>query len=162
MDKNQNFRQLVAGQDMKIMLDDGRYIQEINFDNAATTPPFISVIKGLMDFVPYYSSVHRGKGYKSEICSNILEQSRLEILNFVKGDAEHDVVVFVKNATEGINKLSNRLAGHEKNVILSTYMEHHSNDLPWRQKFHVDYINVDRMGRLLLTDLKERDIRVIG
>lgn len=157
-----NLKNCVAGQDVKFTLADGRSVAEICFDNAATTPPFASVIKDLLDFVPYYSSVHRGKGYKSQICSDILEQSRLEVLNFVKGDPVHDVVIYVKNATEGINKLSNRLAGNEKNIILTTYMEHHSNDLPWRKNFQVDYVKIDQTGRLLLNDLEEKLMKYRG
>jgi selenocysteine lyase/cysteine desulfurase len=63
-------------------------------------------------------------------------------------------VIFVKNTTEAINKLSYRLYnGFDKSVILSTEMEHHSNDLPWRNKYHVDYIKIDDEGRLCLNDL---------
>lgn len=151
-----NFQQYVTGRDIKVTLADGQSVAEINFDNAATTPPFTSVIKKLLDFVPYYASVHRGKGYKSQICTQILEQSRLEILNFVKGDPAHDVVIFTKNATEGINKLANRLAGNKKNIVLSTCMEDHSNELPWRKNFQIDYVKVDQTDRLLLNDLEDK------
>ena len=41
-------------------------------------------------------------------------------------------------------------------VILSTFMEHHSNDLPWRNKFHVDYVNIDHYGKLDLEDLEKK------
>jgi selenocysteine lyase/cysteine desulfurase len=35
-------------------------------------------------------------------------------------------------------------------------MEHHSNDLPWRNKYNVDYIKVDDNGRLCLYDLEKK------
>ncbi len=38
-------------------------------------------------------------------------------------------------------------------------MEHHSNDLPWRDKYNVDYIEVDDCGRLVMEDLRNKLIR---
>ena len=128
---------------------------EINFDNAATTPPFTSVLARLEEFAPFYSSIHRGSGKLSRAASGLFEDARLEILDFVGGDPSRDLLIHVKNTTEAINKLSNRLAGHAtQNVVLSTKMEHHSNDLPWRRNFEVHYVEVDGSGRLLLDDLE--------
>src|SRR6185436_12837807 len=42
-------------------------------------------------------------------------------------------VIFGKNATEAINKLAFRYPLTDHSVVLSTEMEHHSNDLPWRR-----------------------------
>ena len=33
-------------------------------------------------------------------------------------------------------------------------MEHHSNDLPWRLRYRVDYVDVDERGRLDLNHLE--------
>ena len=63
----------------------------------------------------------------------------------------------MKNTTEAINKLSYRLYEEgKKRVVLSTFMEHHSNDLPWRDKYHVDYVKTDSYGRLSMEDLEEK------
>ncbi|WP_376769021.1 aminotransferase class V-fold PLP-dependent enzyme [Clostridium psychrophilum] len=35
-------------------------------------------------------------------------------------------------------------------------MEHHSNDLPWRDKFIVDYISIDEDGMLSIDDLEDK------
>ena len=35
-------------------------------------------------------------------------------------------------------------------------MEHHSNMLPWRNKYNVDYVDVDSSGRLIIDDLEEK------
>lgn len=153
-----NYRKLVAGVDTQIPLANGQMVTSINFDNAATTPPFVSVLQSLMSFSSWYSSIHRGTGYKSKYSSEVYENSRDIIRNFVKADSDN-TVVFVKNTSEAINKLSYRLySRNKKSVILSTAMEHHSNDLPWRNKYEVDYIKVDENGRLSLHDL-ERKLR---
>ncbi len=157
------YRDLVCGADIKVPLNNGRYITGVNFDNAATTPPFISVMEDINNFAPWYSSIHRGTGYKSRLSSKIYDDSREIILNFVGADINYDTVIYVKNTTEAINKLSNRLCiDEDKNVILSTEMEHHSNDLPWRDKFLVDYIEVDKCGRIDINDLKNKLIKYNG
>ncbi len=150
MDKN-----LIVGGNSLVRLENGNSVNYINFDNAATTPPFQSVLNEIVDFSNTYSSVHRGTGYKSIISSMIYDEGREIVLNFVGGNKEYHTVVFLKNTTECINKLSYRLQDTLKNkVVLSTYMEHHSNLLPWKYKFTTDYIEVDSIGRLCLEDLE--------
>jgi cysteine desulfurase / selenocysteine lyase len=151
------YRNLVLGVNTEVPISNGTYVPYVNFDNAATTPPLISVLSDINKFAPWYSSIHRGQGYKSQLSSNLYEHSRDTVLNFVKADPHFNTVIYVKNATEGINKLSYRLCSSEgKCVILSSDMEHHSNDLPWRGKYHVDYIELERNGRLSIRSLEEK------
>ena len=35
-------------------------------------------------------------------------------------------------------------------------MEHHSNDLPWRKNFNVDYVEVDEEGRLKIDECEKK------
>lgn len=68
-----------------------------------------------------------------------------------------NAAIYVKNFTEAFNKLSNLLHDPlKKCVILTTDMEHHSNDLPWRDKFIIDYISVDVCGKLSMNDLEDK------
>ena len=149
------FRSYVHGVNIKVPLANGNYAAEINFDNAATTPPLKTVLYDMLNFSSMYSSIHRGTGYKSQYSSQMYEKSREIVGRFVGADLREDTVIFVKNTTEAINKLAYQLNRcYRKNVILSTNMEHHSNDLPWRKRFNVDYIDVDKDGRLSLKDLE--------
>ncbi len=151
------FRNMVAGWDSTIKIDNGSEINYINFDNAATTPPFKSVLNGIMKFAPDYSSVHRGTGYKSKISSQYYEKARELVLDFIGGMQDYHTVIFLKNTTEAINKLSYRLKDDlDDKIVLSTYMEHHSNLLPWKYKYDTDYVEVDSFGRLSLVDLEEK------
>ena len=52
---------------------------------------------------------------------------------FVGADTRTNTVIFGKNTTEAINKLAFRYPLPPGSVVLSTEMEHHSNDLPWRR-----------------------------
>lgn len=157
------YRNMIVGADTKVPLGDGSLAPYINFDNAATTPPFVSVLNEIIKFSPWYSSINRGKGYKSQISSKIYENSRKTVLNFVKADKNYNTVIYVKNATEGINKLAYRLCSEDnKCVVLSTNMEHHSNDLPWRGKHKLDYIKLDESGRLSMEDLESKLVSYKG
>lgn len=166
-----NYRELVVGVDTSVVLKNGKKIKGINFDNAATTPPLKAVIEEITNFAPLYSSIHRGAGYKSNISSEKYEDAREKVMEFVGANHKNDVVIFVKNATEAINKVAYRLCqddiyingeNKEKSVILSTSMEHHSNDLPWRGKYEVDYIEIDECGKLIFDDLISKLVKYKG
>lgn len=161
---NNNLRNLIIGAEQRIPLSDGRYVNAINFDNAATTPVLYSVLREINHFAPWYSSVHRGGGYKSMVSSDIYEQGRAVVQSFVNSDKERDIVIFTKNTTESINNLSFVLSQQksQQKVILSTFMEHAANDLPWRNKFKVDYVEIDGFGRLSIEDLEDKLIRYRG
>jgi len=149
-------RSLVVGVNKTVALQSGKYVTAINFDNAATTPPFHSVIKQIVDYAPWYSSIHRGKGYKSVLTTELYEGARGIVKRFVKADSRA-VVIFTKSTTESINILAYALAGDkQRQVILSTEMEHLANDLPWREQFTLDYIGIDAYGRLSLADLEAK------
>lgn len=150
-----NYRRMVVGVDAPIPLKNGQLVRGINFDNAATTPPFKSVLTAVIMFSPWYSSIHRGTGYKSKFSAKIYEDARYETLKFVGANPNYYTAIFVKNTTEAINKLSYTLCKKTKKcTILSTSMEHHSNDLPWRDKYNIDYININSDGTLSMDDLK--------
>ena len=152
------YRNLVVGVETPVPLDNGRYATAVNFDNAATTPPFKSVVRDINDFLPWYSSIHRGKGYKSQLSTDIYEQGRKVITQFVNGDEDSDIVIYSKNTTDSINILADVLSQQKngRDVVLSTWMEHAANDLPWRDKFNVDYVDIDEFGRLDMDDLERK------
>ncbi len=140
---------------MQIPLPNGRQVTPINLDNAATTPPFVSVLQAIERFAPWYSSIHRGKGYKSVASTEIYESGRDVIKRFVNADSIKDTVIYTKNTTESINMLAHVLQQDQKTrVVLSTEMEHLANDLPWRENFFVKYIKVDEFGKLSIDDLE--------
>lgn len=117
------FKDLIAGSQTIAEINNGNKVDFINFDNAATTPPLNSVLDRIREFSPYYSSVHRGGGYKSKISSIVYENSRKTVLDFLKADKAYYTAIFLKNTTECINKLSYRLMNILKDkVVLIKYM----------------------------------------
>ena len=53
---------------------------------------------------------------------------------FLGADPDRDTVIFTKNTTEAINKLARAMPIRDGDIVLTTVMEHHSNDLPWRDR----------------------------
>jgi len=143
-----DMRNRVLGLDRQVPLLDGSLVAYVNLDNAATTPPLRDVADAVQEFMPYYSSVHRGCGFKSRLSTMVFEQAHEIIPRFVGADPETNVAIFGKNATEAMNKLSYRIPVGEDSVVITTVMEHHSNDLPWRNRSRVVHVGVTPEGRL--------------
>ncbi len=124
----------------------------VNFDNAASTPTFQPIADAVMSFLRWYSNVHRGTGFKSQLSSWAFERSRDIVAEFIGADLEQQVVIFTKNSTEAINKLAHRLPLAESNIILTTLMEHHSNELPWWRAGRVEHVGLDDDGTISRDD----------
>jgi len=128
----------------------------INFDNAASTPTFQPILDAVNEFLKWYSNVHRGTGFKSQLSSWAFEEARDIVADFVKADLDRHVVLFTKNSTESINKLSHRLNFEPGDVVLTTLMEHHSNELPWRRVSRVEHIGLTPDGTICKEDFKKK------
>ncbi|MDD4801465.1 MAG: aminotransferase class V-fold PLP-dependent enzyme [Syntrophomonas sp.] len=153
------FRQDIKGIDKKVLLKGKKKSNYIYLDNAASTPPLIPVLKEMDDYMDWYAGVHRGTGYKSLISSRIYDDCHEIVGRFVGADLSRDSVVFVKNTTEAVNKLSYRLQLQPQDIIIITAMEHHSNELPWRARAQVKTVPVDNEGKLDLNRLEDLLIR---
>lgn len=159
----ENYRSLYVGLDTQVPLLDGNRKVYINLDNAASTPSFKAVKESVDGFLDYYSSVHRGMGFKSQLSTHAYEAARQAVLAFVGADPRYDVCLFGKNTTEAINKLARRFPfGPGRDVVLVSMMEHHSNDLPWRAAAKVVHIGVTPEGRLDEADFDAQIARYAG
>ena len=148
LDGSNGWRERILGLDSKQPLLDGRLVPYINLDNAASTPPLRDVVEAVQRFLPYYSSVHRGTGFKSRVSTAAYDEAHETIGRFVGADMDTNTVIFGKNSTEAINKLAFRYPFRRGDMVLSTIMEHHSNDLPWRRRAQVLRAQVTSEGRL--------------
>jgi len=143
-----NIRGRIIGIDTQVPLLDGSLTRYVSFDNAASTPALAEVLQAVNDFMPWYSSVHRGSGFKSVVSTQAYEEARQIVRDFFGGNTRDHVVVFGKNSTEALNKLAYRIPLQKDDVVLISLMEHHSNDLPWRGRARIERIGVDDLGRL--------------
>jgi selenocysteine lyase/cysteine desulfurase len=138
----------IVGIDRRVPVLDGSMLRYINLDNAASTPVLREVLDTVNRFMDWYASVHRGTGFKSRVATQAYEDARAIVAEFVGANLCEHVVIFGKNTTEAINKLSYRLPLVPDDVVLVSQLEHHSNDLPWRARAHVEHIGVDALGCL--------------
>ncbi len=110
---------------------DGRDRPYRDLDCAASTPALAVVADAVADFLPWYSSVHRGAGYKSRYATAAYEGARDRVHHFARRAGDGDVVVLCRNTTEAINHLAYRLGFAADDVVVTTVVEHHANLLPW-------------------------------
>jgi selenocysteine lyase/cysteine desulfurase len=104
-----NVREQVVGLERDVPLLNGSRQPAINFDNAASTPALRPVLDTVNESVAWYSSVHRGTGFKSQLSTRVYEEAREVVGQFFGASSDQHVVIFGKNTTEAINKLARRI-----------------------------------------------------
>lgn len=119
---------------------DGSQHAYVNLDNAATTPPFRAVVEHMAQFSEWYSSVHRGTGFKSLLSTEAYRRARLDIAEFVGVDPDYHTLIFCGNTTDAVNRICQHVTLRPDELFLTSVVEHHSNLLPWRFKGPVDTI----------------------
>ncbi|HTU24456.1 MAG TPA: cysteine desulfurase [Pirellulales bacterium] len=108
----------------------------VYFDNAATTQRPRQVIQSLVDvYEKHYANVHRGIHWLSDQSTDLFEEARRKVQNFL-GAAAREEVIFTHGTTESINLVARSWGDanlHPGDEVLLTEMEHHANIVPWQQ-----------------------------
>ncbi len=146
----------LVGIDTKVPTLSGTDRRYVNLDNAASTPTFRPIMAKVDEFLEFYANVHRGTGYKSLLSSWAYDEARDIVARFVKADIERQTVIFTRNTTESTNKLARLYPFRPGHVVLTTMMEHHSNDLPWRRRTPVVHVGLHENGSLDLDDYRRK------
>jgi selenocysteine lyase/cysteine desulfurase len=120
----------VVGHDLLVPREGGALVRYGNLDYAASAPSLRVVEDALATVLPWYASVHRGAGFASRVCTELLEHARASVARFL-GARAGDQVVFVRNTTEALNLLAHALP--VGTTVVSFASEHHANLLPWRR-----------------------------
>jgi selenocysteine lyase/cysteine desulfurase len=119
----------VVGADLRVPLVDGTWQPYANLDHAATTPCLADVRRAVDELLPWYSSVHRGAGYASQMCTRQYERAR-EVLRAFTGAGPDAAVLFTRNTTDALNLLGRALP--EGATVFRFSTEHHAALLAWR------------------------------
>ena len=151
-----NIREQVVGLNEEMELESGQKKAVTNFDNAATTPALQPVMDEVDEQLKKYGSIGRGFSPKSDYSTDLYNNTRDKVLEFVGADPEKYTVFYVNNTTDGLNKLASALIEKKSDVVLTTRIEHHSNDLPWRESGTVIYAEVDDQGRVMYDEIENQ------
>jgi selenocysteine lyase/cysteine desulfurase len=137
----------LVGDRLPVPCIDGDERPYLSLDAAASTSALPVVAQRVNEFLPWYSSVHRGAGWKSQMATAAYEEAREAIRRFAGRAARADVAIICRNTTEAINHLAYRLGLERTDVVVTTVVEHHANLLPWRRVATCRYVDCDDDGR---------------
>jgi cysteine desulfurase / selenocysteine lyase len=143
-------------------------------DSAASSQKPRQMLDAMTEFYETsYANVHRGVYQLAERATEALELSREKVRALLNAPSAREVI-FVRNATEGINLvayawgLSNLGPG---DLVVVTELEHHSNFVPWQYVAHrtgagFRMIPLDESGELRLDELdaiaREGNLKVVA
>jgi cysteine desulfurase/selenocysteine lyase len=122
------------------------------FDSAATSLKPKPVIDAVFNYYTHScANIHRGVHLLSTEASELYEEARRKVASFLNADEEE--IVFVRNATEGINLVCHTL--DRDGAVVTTLADHHSAQLPWLERREVRYVDVERDGSLSMSSLRK-------
>ncbi|PNV34962.1 cysteine desulfurase [Streptomyces sp. DH-12] len=146
----------VLGRDVAVPLVTGGEAVYAALDYAASAPALQCVWDDVAAYAPYYGSVHRGAGYLSQLSTDLFENARRTVAEFLDcriedspgevrsgkgggGRREGDQVVFTRSTTDSLNLLAAALPEDCEVFVFET--EHHAALLPWRRAARVTVLD---------------------
>ncbi|MFG3584891.1 aminotransferase class V-fold PLP-dependent enzyme [Streptomyces sp. NPDC047990] len=133
----------VLGRDVTVPLVTGGEVTYAALDYAASAPALQRVWDDVAAYAPYYGSVHRGAGYLSQLSTDLFENARVTVAEFLDC-RDDDQVVFTRSTTDSLNLLAATLPADCQVFVFET--EHHASLLPW-QDARVSYLDAPRTPR---------------
>ena len=143
----------LVGDGLPVPCVDGIERPYLSLDSAASTNALPAVAERVGEFLPWYSSVHRGAGYKSQVASAAYEDAREALIGFGGRGGTDDVAIVCRNTTEAINHLAYRLGLGPCDVVVTTVVEHHANLLPWARLATRRFVECSADGRFEAADV---------
>ncbi|MFI0502075.1 aminotransferase class V-fold PLP-dependent enzyme [Streptomyces albogriseolus] len=128
----------VLGRDVSVPLVTGGEVAYAALDQAASAPALQRVWDDVAAYAPYYGSVHRGAGYLSQLSTDLFENARRTVAEFLDCRAE-DQVVFTRSTTDSLNLLAAALPDGCEVFVFET--EHHAALLPWQRAGRVTFLD---------------------
>ncbi|MGA4982494.1 aminotransferase class V-fold PLP-dependent enzyme [Streptomyces sp. GESEQ-13] len=128
----------VLGRDVAVPLVTGGEVTYAALDYAASAPALQRVWDDVAAYAPYYGSVHRGAGYLSQLSTDLFENARRTVAEFL-GCRADDQLVFTRSTTDSLNLLAAALPDGCEVFVFET--EHHAALLPWRRAGRVTFLD---------------------
>ena len=133
-----------VGLNVDFTLATGDTSRRIYLDSTATTLR-LQVVQDVIDkYQPYYSNTHSMVHFGAKLSTREYAWAHDMVLQFVRADPASYTAFFTGHGTTaGINRVARTLRAQrpERDVVITSVMEHHSNDLPHRKHFpHVVHV----------------------
>lgn len=134
----------------------------VYFDSAATSQKPLPVIEALDRYYrEYNSNVHRGVHTLGTKATDAYEGAREKVRRFLNAKSAQEII-FTRGTTAALNLVASsygRANVKEGDEIVITYMEHHSNLIPWQQLAKqtgatLKYIPMQEDGTIDLRDVE--------
>ena len=107
----------------------------VYLDNTATSQTPLRVVDAIREMYTHTkANVHRGVFSISQEATDLMENSRRTVRDFINAGRESEVI-FTRGTTEAINLVAASYGGtffKEGDEIILTVMEHHANIVPWQ------------------------------
>ncbi len=142
--------------------------QEINgnpliyLDSAATSQKPVQVIEAMKDYYEHdNANVHRGVHTLGNRATEKYEGAREKVRKFINANSMEEII-FLRGTTTAINLIAQsygRANVEEGDEIVITYMEHHSNIIPWQQLAKergaiLKYVELEKDGTISLEQVR--------
>lgn len=142
--------------------------QEVNgkplvyLDSAATSQKPVQVIEAIDRYYrEYNSNVHRGVHTLGTRATDGYEGAREKVRKFINAKSMQEII-FTRGTTTALNTVARSYGGanlHEGDEIIISYMEHHSNIIPWQQVAKqtgatLKYLPLQEDGTISLEDVR--------
>lgn len=135
----------------------------IYLDNGATTEKPRCVVEEMTKI--YYTTnanVHRGVHYLSQQATDLAEESRVVVQQFINAKHSHEII-FTRGTTESINLVAHsfcRQFCNEGDEIIISAMEHHANIVSWQLQepirgIKLKVIPINEKGELMLDEMEK-------
>lgn len=135
----------------------------IYLDNGATTEKPKCVVEEMTKI--YYTTnanVHRGVHYLSQQATDLAEESRVVVQQFINAKHSHEII-FTRGTTESINLVAHsfcRQFCNEGDEIIISAMEHHANIVSWQLQepirgIKLKVIPINDKGELMLDEMEK-------
>ncbi len=127
----------------------------VYMDHAASTHAPASVLNAYTQFVSReYANIHRANHHLSRKATERFDEAYYIVADYIGAELKRGAVCFTNNTTQAIDLASHVMAEHPGKV-LTTEMEHHSNELPHRSRGSVLRARVNDQGELDLNHVEE-------
>ncbi len=148
-----------TGLDVEYMLASGERTRRVYLDSTASTLQLGIVADIMKKYMPYYSNTHSNVHFGAKLSTREFEWAHDMVLSFVNADPQRYTAFYVGSGTTGgINRIARTLKEKrpDRQVVITSVMEHHSNDLPHRRNFEqvVHIPTVTNTNQLGCVDIK--------